>query len=97
MQLGSWALGRAVCCHYPDGDVLVLDEPEESDWEPGQEWEERAGHSGSGWFACGIFSEGGRTNDGDDRLFVNHCHWERGAPEEAGWRSQSQLGRSQTV
>lgn len=36
MQLGSWALGRAVCCHYPDGDVLVLDELEETDWEPGQ-------------------------------------------------------------
>ncbi|RXN17363.1 hypothetical protein ROHU_027043 [Labeo rohita] len=35
VQLGSWALGRAVCCRYPDGDVLVLDELEESDWVPG--------------------------------------------------------------
>lgn len=88
MQLGSWALGRTVCCRYPDADVLVLDELEETDWEPGH----RSGRREQViqvlvGLLVAYSQRGGSTNDGDDRIFVNHCHWERGAPEEAGWRS----------
>lgn len=75
-----------------------MDELGEFDWEP----EHRSGRREQviqvlAGLLMAYSQKGTRLMMGDDRISVNHCHWERALPKGSGSRSQSQFGRSQIV